>query len=87
MRGRIIPTFLEKGQRVLGIGSPPTFCPFMVSLGPVMVSENMSFSMLMHRNKSIIRLKCFWNSNLQPSWATLVITSFVVSSMAASLLQ
>ena len=52
-----------------------------------MVSEKVSFSMLMHCSKNIIRLKCFWNLNLQPSWATLVLTSFVVSSVAVSLLE
>ena len=57
MRGRIIPTFLEKGQRVLGIGSLPTFCPFMVNLGTVMAPARVSFSILMCYNKTLLMLK------------------------------
>ena len=37
MSGRIIPTILRKGWRLIEIGPPPTFWSFMVGLGTVMV--------------------------------------------------
>ena len=35
MSGRIVPTTLEKEWRFPGTGPPPTFWPFMISLGTV----------------------------------------------------
>ena len=68
MSGRIIPTILERGQRFPGIGPLITFWPFMVGLGTVMVLVGVSFSMLMHYNERIMRLKVYWKSNLLLSW-------------------
>ena len=45
MSGRIIPTILEKGPRFPGIGPPPTFWPFMVGLGTLMVLVGVSLSL------------------------------------------
>ena len=44
MSERIIPTILGKGWRFPGIGPPPTFWPFMVSLWAVMAPVGVSFS-------------------------------------------
>ena len=57
MSGRIIPTVLGMEWRFPGIGSSPTFWPFMVGLRTVMVPVGMSFSMLMYYNECIMRLK------------------------------
>jgi len=46
MSGRSIPTIGAIGG-FPGIGPPPTFWPFMVGLGNVMVLVGMSFSLLM----------------------------------------
>ena len=43
-RGRTSPTILGKGWKFPGIGPPPTFLPFIVSLGNVLVPLSMSFS-------------------------------------------
>ena len=51
MSGRIIPIILGKGQRFPGNGLPPTFWPFIVSLGTVMAPVGVSFSMLMYYNE------------------------------------
>ena len=40
---RIIPSTLKKGWRYPGIGSPPTFWPFMVGLRSVMAPVSVSF--------------------------------------------
>ena len=68
MSGRIIPTILGKGRIFPGIEPPPTFRPFMVSLGTVLVLVGVSFSMLMYYNECIMRLKVHWKLNLPPSW-------------------
>ena len=44
MSGRNILTSLEKGRGFPGIGPPPSFWPFLVSLGTVMVLVGVSFS-------------------------------------------
>ena len=68
MSGRIIPTIGGKGQRFPGIGPPPTFWPFMVSLGTVMALAGVSLSMLMYYNEHMMRLRVHWKSNIPPSW-------------------
>ena len=71
MSGRIIPSILGKGQRFPGIGSPPTFWPFMVSPGTVMAPVGVSYSMLIYYNENIMRLKFHWNSvvhHLELNW-------------------
>ena len=68
MSGRIIPSILEKGWRFPEIRLLPTFWPFMVGLGTVMVPVGVSFSMEMHYNECIMKLKVCWKSNLLPSW-------------------
>ena len=86
MSGKIIPTILGKGQRFPGIGSPPTFWPFVVSLGTVMALVGMSFSMLLYYNEYIRRRKVHWKSNCLLSWSQQVLTSLCLSSMAVILL-
>ena len=44
MSGRIIPTILGKGRGFPGLGPPPTFWPFIVSLRTVMALVGVSFS-------------------------------------------
>ena len=57
MNGKIIPTILGKQWIFLGIGLLPTFWSLMVSLGTVMVSLGVSFSLLMSYNEHILRIK------------------------------
>ena len=68
MSGRIIPTISGKGRGFPGIGPPPTFWPFQVSLGTVMAPVSVSFNMLMYYSEHIIRLKVYWKLNLLQSW-------------------
>ena len=44
MSERIISTILGKGWRFPGVGALPTFWPFMVGLGTVMVPVGVLFS-------------------------------------------
>ena len=53
MRSRIISTILRKGQIFPGIGSPPTFWPFIVGPRTVMAAEGVSFSVLMYYSELI----------------------------------
>ena len=57
MSRRIIPVILGKGRGFPGIGPPPTFWPFMVSLRTVMALVGVSLNMLMYHNELIMRLK------------------------------
>ena len=44
------------------------FWPFTVVLGTVMTPVSMSFSMPMHYNGHIMRLKVYWKLNHPPFW-------------------
>ena len=68
MSGRIIPNILEKRWGFPGTGPLPTFGAFMVALRTVMAPVSASFSMLMHYNEHVMRLKVYWKSNLPLSW-------------------
>ena len=57
MSGRIIPITLGEGWRSPGIGPPPTFWPFMVSLITVMALVFVSFGMLIWYNEHTMRPK------------------------------
>ena len=45
----------------------------MANLRTVMVPAGMSLSMHMYYSELIMRLKVYWNLNLPPSWAYLVL--------------
>ena len=45
----------------------------MANLRTVMVPVGMSLSMHMYYSELIMRLKVYWNLNLPPSWAYLVL--------------
>ena len=64
MSGRIIPIISGNGWVFPTIGPPPTFWPFMVSLGTVSAQVGVSFNMLAYYNEGIMRLKVCWKSNL-----------------------
>ena len=57
----------------LEIGLPLTFWAFMANLRTVLVPTGMSLSMHMYYSELIMRLKVYWNLNLPPSWAYLVL--------------
>ena len=73
---RINTTIWGKGRKFPEIGPPLTFWAFMISLRTIMVPTGVSFSLLMYYSEGIIRLKVCQKSNLQPSWAQQVLTSF-----------
>ena len=56
MSGRIIPIILGKGWRFPGIGPPPTFLSFMVSLRTVLVLVAVLLNVLTYYNEHIMRL-------------------------------
>lgn len=56
MSGRIIPIILGKGWRFPGIGPPPTFWSFMVSLRTVLVLVDVLLNVPMYYNEHIMRL-------------------------------
>ena len=60
---------MEKWLRFSGIGTQPTFCFFMVSLGTVIGPVGVSLSKLLYYNEHIMRLKVKWKSNLSSFWA------------------
>ena len=56
MSGRIIPVTSGKGQGFPGIGPPPTFLSFMVSLRTVLVLVAVLLNVLTYYNEHIMRL-------------------------------
>ena len=61
---RIILIVWEKGWGFSGIGPPPTFWPFLVSLGTVLVSVGELLSILVYYSECMMRFKIYWKLNL-----------------------
>ena len=73
MSERISATVLGKGRIFPGIGPPPTFWSLMVSLGTVVATPGVSFSLLMCYSDHILRIKVQLKLTHLPSWPHLIL--------------